>query len=186
MADLRGYTLLLSGKTTMVTETCYSCGVLFAMTEDYRDHKLRDRTRFHCPNGHGQSYIGKTAETKLKESEARELALKDQLSAAIREGEATRAALLRDRARFAAGACPCCNRSFDNVRRHMAAQHPDYDVTRIKQKVPKVFGCSCGSRFTTFRGLRVHQGHSRKTSGRWQWDLPDQDRWYSHLTVVPS
>lgn len=28
--------------------------------------------------------------------------------------------------RIAAGVCPCCNRSFQNVARHMAGQHPDF------------------------------------------------------------
>jgi hypothetical protein len=86
MTDLRGYRLALTGRTTIITETCYSCGVLFGMAEDLRDNRLRDRRSFYCPNGHGQSYTGKTPETKLKEAEARELALRDQLSAAIREG----------------------------------------------------------------------------------------------------
>lgn len=28
----------------------------------------------------------------------------------------------------ACGVCPCCNRSFTNVRRHMTSQHPDYTI----------------------------------------------------------
>lgn len=28
--------------------------------------------------------------------------------------------------RIAAGVCPCCNRSFANLREHMAGQHPDF------------------------------------------------------------
>jgi hypothetical protein len=28
--------------------------------------------------------------------------------------------------RVANGVCPCCHRSFVNLHRHMAGQHPDY------------------------------------------------------------
>jgi hypothetical protein len=30
------------------------------------------------------------------------------------------------RKRAAAALCPCCNRSFVQLRRHLASQHPDY------------------------------------------------------------
>jgi hypothetical protein len=162
------------------------CDISFGMTRTFYDHTKRTGETWYCPKGHPRAWGGKTTETQLKEATGRELALKDQLSAAIREAEGNRAALMRDRSRFAAGVCPCCTRSFDNVRRHMTSEHPDYDVTRIKHKVAKVYGCSCGSEFESFRGLRTHQGHARSTSGRWQWDLPDQDRWYAHLTVVKA
>jgi hypothetical protein len=25
------------------------------------------------------------------------------------------------------GVCPCCNRTFQNLARHMAGKHPDYE-----------------------------------------------------------
>lgn len=177
----RGHVLTLNVGERLVTETCYSCGVLFAMAEDYRDHRLKDGKNFHCPSGHSQAYVqGKTDEQKLREASARETALKDQLSAAIRDAETTRAALIRDRHRFANGVCPCCNRSFDNVRRHMTTKHPDYDVTQVKQPAHRKFTCSCGRAFTTPRGLAIHQGH-RRSDG---WDKPSASPYYAHLTKV--
>ena len=168
-----------------VVETCChkGCGVTFALNRDHYNRLQAEKgSSFYCPNGHGQHYTGKSDEQKLREAAARETALRDQLSAAIREGEVTKAALLRDRARFAAGICPCCTRSFDNVRRHMSSQHPDYDVKKIAVPVA-VFGCSCGRKFSTLRGLRVHQGHSRANSP-YAWDNPKTSKWYSHLTDV--
>lgn len=162
----------------LVTETCCSCGVLFAMVEDFYDHRRADHKSFYCPNGHGQSYTGKTDAQKLKDAEARELALKDQLGASIREGELTRQALLRDRQRFLHGVCVCCSRSFENVRRHMASQHPDFDVAKVADS--RKFQCSCGDSFSTFKGLRTHQGHKRDTD----WDKPGQDPYWAHLTRV--
>lgn len=177
--DLRNYVLRLNGSVDFETETCFKCGVLFAMTSDYRNNRRRKRDTFFCPNGHSQHYVGKTDTEKLKEAQARETALRDQLAAATRDAELTRVALLRDRARFAAGACPCCNRTFENVRRHMSTQHPDYDVTRIAKKGVK-FECSCGASFETLRGLRTHQGHMRGPN----WDSPKTEPWRAHLTEV--
>ena len=34
--------------------------------------------------------------------------------------------------RIHAGVCPCCNRSFPNLQRHMAAKHPDGKVVPLK------------------------------------------------------
>jgi len=85
----------------------------------------------YCPLGH--SYFiaaqGKAAELEkrlLREREcsARLAAERDQAEASARaqKGHATR---LRKRAK--AGVCPCCNRTFKQLARHMATKHPDFD-----------------------------------------------------------
>lgn len=51
----------------VVTETCCKCGVLFAMTEDFRTQKITDHSDFWCPNGHTQHYTDKTGEDILRE-----------------------------------------------------------------------------------------------------------------------
>ena len=165
----------------IVAHWCAGCGLPYGLPEGFIEQRRDDHKSWTCPNGCSRHFpAGKTDKQKLADAEHRELALKDQLSAAIRDAETTRAALLRDRARFAAGVCVCCNRSFDNVRRHMATKHPEYAVDRVAQ--PVTFRCSCGDKFDTFRGLRVHQGHQRKLG----WDAPDASKWRAHLTVVTS
>lgn len=47
-------------------------------------------------------------------------------SAAAYKGAATR---LKNRAK--AGVCPCCNRTFQNLARHMASQHPDHETDNV-------------------------------------------------------
>jgi hypothetical protein len=179
----RGRVLTLNVGERLVTETCYSCGVLFAMVEDFWEHRQNDRKNFYCPNGHSQAYLsGKTDAQKLRDAEARETALRDQLAAAVRDAEATRVALIRDRHRFANGVCPCCDRYFANVHRHVSSQHPDYDVTAVKQPQSTKYACSCGRRFTTPRGLAIHQGHNRRDG----WDRPDASRWSAHLTETAA
>jgi hypothetical protein len=169
-----------------VEESCCrdGCGISFALNRDhYNKLQANKGTTFYCPNGHAMHYTGKSDEQKLRDAEAREIALRDQLGAAIRDGEATKAALLRDRARFAAGVCPCCNRTFENVRRHMVAKHPDYDVTRVERH-QLMFKCSCGRKFETYKGLRIHQGRSRETSGNFAWDSAKTSKHWAHLTEV--
>lgn len=152
-------------------------GFTFAMTRTFYDETHRGRS-WYCPMGHRRAWLGQTTEQQLARSQARETALQDQLSAAIRDAEATRVALLRDRQRFVNGVCPCCNRSFENVRRHMASKHPDYDVTKVSAERLRLFKCSCGRAFETLRGLRTHQGHLRRDG----WDSPDAGSWRAHLT----
>lgn len=154
----------------------------FAMTRRFYNETQRTRRAWYCPMGHRRIWLGKTTETQLQEAKARETALQDQLGAAIRDAEATRAALMRDRQRFANGVCPCCNRSFPNVRAHMASKHPDFS-TEVRD-VPKAYKCSCGRKFETYAGLRIHQGQQRSTEGAYAWDKPGQSRWWSHLTEV--
>lgn len=168
-----------------VTEDCITCGTLFAMSEDLWDRRYRDRKSFYCPNGHSMVFSGKTDADKLKDAEARETALRDQLGAAVREAESVRSALLRDRQRFANGVCPCCNRSFENVRRHMASQHPDYDATKVAAVREVAFECSCGKSFRTLHGLHIHQ--SRVRPDDWAQRSRKTDYWSkrsAHLTVV--
>jgi hypothetical protein len=166
--------------TNYVPETCCAkgCGIAFALERSHHERLLSSKERFYCPNGHGMSYTGPSDAQKLKNAKAREVALLDQLSASIREGELTRQALLRDRQRFLNGVCVCCNRSFENVRRHMTSQHPDFDVAKVA--TGQKFQCSCGDSFTTLRGLRVHQGHRRDAG----WDKPNQAAYRAHLTRV--
>ena len=127
----------ISGYTQLVTETCCSCGVMFAMPEALQERALRDRgsngRQFYCPNGHGQHYTGKTDLEKANErldwerERARRLSAElDQTTASLR---AQRGVTTKLKKRIASGVCPCCKRSFKDLHRHMAGQHPDFAAT---------------------------------------------------------
>lgn len=163
-----------------VVETCCSCGAAFAMTADMHARRLGDRRNFYCPSGHQQHYVGTSDAQKLEDERARNVHLRDQLQASVEDAERVRFALMRDRHRFANGVCPCCNRYFGNVRRHMAGQHPDYDVSKIDASSAVKYSCSCGRAFASPHGLRVHQGRARSTN----W-ATEARAWHGgHLTVV--
>jgi hypothetical protein len=85
----------------------------------------------YCPLGHKWVFSGEGEAARVKrqlewaqQREGRLAAERDQAKASARaqKGAATRA-----RRRAAAAVCPCCKRSFVQLRRHMETKHPDYD-----------------------------------------------------------
>lgn len=134
--EARGRAVTITAAIELVTETCYSCGVLFAMAKDYVQKRRDDHFSFYCPNGHSQAYTGETARQKAERLET-ELERQRRYNAEDREwfGErlestrrrlsATRGVVTRLRKRAVAGACPFgCRRHFANLQRHVARQHP--------------------------------------------------------------
>ena len=124
----RGVTFTVTDPTTLVTETCFACGVLFAMTEEFRAQRLKERERgsFYCPNGHAQHYLGKSDAEKAREAEQHVEELRLRLAAERDQRIATERELKRHQKRATAGACPCCNRTFVQLARHMKTKHPDF------------------------------------------------------------
>lgn len=116
--------------TKLTTETCYSCGMLFAMPDDVRERRLRDHQNFFCPAGHSQHYLAKHREEQLKDELAQQKQLREIAEArTASEKEARELAekrLHRTKQRIGAGSCPCCKRHFKALSRHMACKHPEY------------------------------------------------------------
>lgn len=121
---------------TLYVLSCGTCGIVFAIPDGFDDHLRQTGDTFYCPNGHQRVYR-ETTEVRLKrelgwakDRAARARAEADQAKASARahRGAATRARNERDqvRTRVANGVCPCCNRTFKQLARHMASQHPDF------------------------------------------------------------
>lgn len=116
---------------------CAGCGMPFGITTRFQKDRRNDHQTFYCPSGHPNVYRGKTDADKLRDEletmknrlqwatdraqgeERRHEATKRQLAA--RKGQVTK---LKKRA--SAGICPCCNRHFTALERHMATKHPDF------------------------------------------------------------
>lgn len=126
----RGITFDTTIRIEIVTETCYRCGVVFGMTEEYRKIRLEDHSiSFYCPNGHDQHYVGETDAEKYKrlygDARARAQSTRDQLEATDRSLRATRGVVTKLRNRAHAGVCPFgCRRHFANLERHVERKHP--------------------------------------------------------------
>lgn len=118
---------------TLKPVNCPRCGVLFGLEKGHQDVLWRKGTDFYCPNGHAQGYYQNTDAKKLARTEqllAAERARHDQTradrDAAKRRASAARGQVTKIRNRVGNGVCPCCNRSFENLRRHMATKHPEW------------------------------------------------------------
>ena len=121
---------------TLTVTSCW-CGIQLAIPHSlWRKAQSDNRHAVYCPLGH--QFVYSDNETD------RERAKNEQLARALASArEDTRVAQIeaqqarhRERAqkaaktglknRVAAGVCPCCTRSFQNLARHMAGQHPDW------------------------------------------------------------
>jgi hypothetical protein len=127
----------MSYTETLIVTSCW-CGIPFAIPENLHTWLGRkDGNSCHCPNGH-KMVFGSTLESDLREAREqrdaarrREGATRALLDQEERSHAATRGHLTRKRVqlqRVEAGVCPHCNRSFQNLARHMKSKH-EHEVT---------------------------------------------------------
>ena len=127
-------TITYTGELTVVG--CW-CGIKHAIPEGlYRKAKSDPNFNVHCPLGH--SFVYRVSDTVKERERADRLAqqlasarddvriARIETTAARNRERAQKAAKTRIKNRVAAGVCPCCTRSFQNLARHMAGQHPDW------------------------------------------------------------
>lgn len=120
----------------LVTITCYKCGITFAVPQYFQTKRLEDRADFWCPNGHEQAYVKSEAQRLREQLEEQKRSTEWWKNSALSKEKTiqgqkislgkAKAKLKRTETRVAHGVCPCCNRSFVNVQRHMKTKHPDY------------------------------------------------------------
>lgn len=125
----------ITAQGTLHIQECPECGCLHAIPDgiERNARKHAGRRDVYCPNGHVWVFMGKTHEQQLREARdarAAAEAARDQAEADARmarareEKERKRAQRLAKRA--SAGVCPCCNRSFQQLSRHMKTKHPEF------------------------------------------------------------
>lgn len=112
---------------------CGRCGGTYAINEFYRAQRQENGGGWHCPYCDCTwGFFGKTDNQLLKErldASKREL---EETQARLRaekclalNNAALRAKAERKLARVNRGVCPCCNRSFQNLKNHMRTKHPE-------------------------------------------------------------
>lgn len=113
-----------------VLETCCSCGVPFFMPSYFKKQKLSNPGEsFYCPAGHGQHYTGRSEAEKLKERlselEKQKAKNEEDLQNKWLDALSEKNKLEKQLKRVHKGVCPCCNRTFVNLQRHMKTKHPE-------------------------------------------------------------
>lgn len=98
---------------------------------------------FWCAYGHKQHFTeGESEETKLRRERdrlAQQVAEKDDAirfqrelrEAAERSAAAARGQVTKLKKRAGAGVCPCCNRTFLALQKHMSQKHPTFTAENV-------------------------------------------------------
>jgi hypothetical protein len=119
---------VLQTKAILKTETCCSCGIIFAFPDYMMDRLSNIGGSFYCPNGH-QQYYAKTEVARLREKLDEQIRhstlLSERAFAAKNREKKVQAEINRLKKRTSAGVCPCCNRTFQQLARHMKSKHPE-------------------------------------------------------------
>ena len=109
---------------------CVNCGIEFGVPNSWENERRRSHKGFNCPNGHSLSFNSESKEERFRRQRDRlqqRLAEKDdEIENQRRLTAARKANVTKLKRRAAAGVCPCCNRTFQNLKRHMDGQHPTY------------------------------------------------------------
>lgn len=126
---------------------CIKCGEPIGLTEATYQTLRRSGATFYCAFGHGQVYVlGPSEADKLRQErdrlKQRTAQLEDEARIAwnTAEAERRRAAAARGQVtrlknRAAAGVCPCCNRTFQNLQRHMTTKHAGFLAEEVQAEV---------------------------------------------------
>lgn len=133
----------LHASNTLVVEICGVCQCMFAMPKSMQEDSRNTGDWFWCPKGHRIHYMETTVQ-KLEKEIQQERQQKDQIQAELWEQQeirksaerslkATKGVITRVKNRVSKGICPCCNRHFDNLCRHMKSKHPAWNE-EIKAK----------------------------------------------------
>lgn len=119
------------------TITCSKegCGISFMVPSHWSQKRREDHKTFYCPNGHSQWFPQESEEEKLRRERDRlkqnTAYLEDRLKDKDRQVSAARGQVTRIKNRISAGVCPCCNRSFSNLAKHMAHMHKEYKKEKV-------------------------------------------------------
>lgn len=131
-------------RTTFVTSVelttinCGCCGGTYAINETYREKAYKASSSWTCPYCKvGWGYAAKNGETeqlkkKLADLEKQNKSITERAEYLQKEGDhfrksrdAIKGQLTQVKKRIHAGVCPCCNRSFLNLVRHMQIKHAE-------------------------------------------------------------
>lgn len=124
-----GYALPVT--VQMTDMECGGCGIAFAVPETWRAEKQKSGGGWYCPNGCSRVYRKSDVDRAQEELRA-ERERHERTLARLNDAEAERAKVERklkqQQRRHAAGTCPCCKRTFQQLARHMKSKHPTYKV----------------------------------------------------------
>jgi len=123
-----------------ITPGC--CHVPFAMSWEVYQQRLKDHNWWWCPGcGSHRHFTGETKLAKeLRETKNELNQTQRRLSAVKAEAKTVSGKYQRMKKRVINGVCPCCNRSFENLARHMATKHAEFGDNKKLKVLRECFG----------------------------------------------
>lgn len=120
-------TIQFAHNLNLAAVECCACGITFAMPSSMQRRLYSDGGNFYCPSGHSQRYT-KTEIQRLREKLDEQTRQATTQAERALQAEAETAKLQKklkqQQRRHAAGTCPCCKRTFQQLARHIRAKHP--------------------------------------------------------------
>lgn len=112
--------------------SCKKCGGVFALNEKFLKHARNNRGHYNCPYCDTQWSWSESEADRLRAqlaasaNELQRVKMDCNAERSMRESAERRAVeAQRKIKRVENGLCPCCNRTFRNLRRHMLVRHPN-------------------------------------------------------------
>ena len=106
--------------------TCANCGIAFAMPSLFVDKRREHHNTFYCPNGHTQYFPAETDAERYKRELDAERERHTRTLNRLNTAERAQRKAEKKLKRVHRGVCPCCNRTFENLARHIATKHPEH------------------------------------------------------------
>lgn len=122
-------TITYTGKLRVYS--CW-CGISFALPENlYTEYRRKNgRISIYCPLGHSMVPADKdeiaVLKARLSSTQESRDHYRNQRDHAERQARAHKGHHTRIKNRIANGICPCCNRTFVNLGKHMKSKHPSF------------------------------------------------------------
>ncbi len=119
----------LSVRFETITPSC--CGHTFALPKGRVEQLKESHETFWCPNCKGGNWFPGLSDKEQLEQQVKDLELsvnsaEMRAERSQRSANAYRGHLTRTKRRVGKGVCPCCNKHFEKLGRHMESKHPGY------------------------------------------------------------
>lgn len=129
-------TITVFHSVSVVVHECYSCGVIYGITQRMHNERLEDGGAWYCPNGHRTVFKEPklaSMQRDLNRANQQIARAEDERREAEKREAAAKAEVRRLKTRIGAGICPCCNRTFSQLAKHMRSKHPDVPFVTAKK-----------------------------------------------------
>lgn len=126
-----GNTISFTKTFEVVAVELPTCGHVVYMTSEFKDQRQRDHKGWYCTICGNNAYWPQESDIEKIRRE-RDASIQREETLRFERDQAHKALVNKSKEaqrlkkRVANGVCPCCTRSFTNLRRHMATKHPDH------------------------------------------------------------